>query len=141
MTPSQPNSADQNKDQLNGHNKDQNADLNDQKMPRSLEIPHELRSQDDEVAPYVAPDKEKARADRYRQAKAWSIALDPVYGLIGMGVVGFGIDNVAGTGKTWTLVLSLLGLVGGFYLFIKQAMILNKEQMSSSKRTDGNPDS
>jgi F0F1-type ATP synthase assembly protein I len=103
------------------------------------EIPEELRIREDEVGEYRAPSAEEARANRYRQAKAWSIALDPVYGLIGMGLLGYLIDSLAGTGKTWTIILALTGLVGGFYLFIKEAMKLNKEQIRSSKRTDGDP--
>ncbi len=104
------------------------------------EIPEELRIQDDEVSKYHPPSPEEERSNRYRQAKAWSIALNPVYGLIGMGVVGYLIDGAADSGKLWTITLSLIGLVGGFYLFIKEAMRLNNEQIRSSKRTDGDPD-
>tara|TARA_R110000744_G_scaffold252765_1_gene368483 strand:- start:2543 stop:2875 length:333 start_codon:yes stop_codon:yes gene_type:complete len=103
------------------------------------EIPEELRMREESVPEYHEPSESEQRANRTRQAKAWSIALDPVYGLIGMGVVGFMIDAAAGTGKTWTITLAILGLVGGFYLFIKEAMKLNKEQTGSSKRTDGDP--
>ncbi|MBO6513712.1 MAG: AtpZ/AtpI family protein [Phycisphaerales bacterium] len=101
------------------------------------EMPEELRSKEDEIPPYSAPDLETRRQDRYRQAKAWAIALDPVYGLIGMGLVGYAIDWMAGTGKTWTVALSIAGLLGGFYLFIKEASKLNREQTRSSSRTDG----
>ncbi len=110
-------------------------------MATPPEIPEELRIREDEVPKYRAPSEEEQRSNRYRQAKAWAIALDPVYGLIGMGLVGYLIDSLAGTGKTWTITLSLLGLVGGFYLFIKEAMNLNREQIRSSKRTDGDPES
>ncbi|MEQ9207011.1 MAG: AtpZ/AtpI family protein [Phycisphaerales bacterium] len=103
------------------------------------EIPDELRMDEESYPEYKAPSESEQRANRTRQAKAWSIALDPVYGLIGMGVVGFMIDAAAGTGKTWTITLSILGLVGGFYLFIKEAMKLNSEQTRSSDRTDGDP--
>ncbi len=105
----------------------------------NTEIPDELKMDEDAVAPYREPSASESRANRTRQAKAWSIALDPVYGLIGMGLVGFGIDAWAGTGKLWTTILALTGLVGGFYLFIKEAMMLNKEQIQSSDRTDGDP--
>lgn len=100
-------------------------------------MPDELKMKEDAVAPYSAPDPDKQRQDRYRQAKAWSIALDPVYGLIGMGLIGYAIDWVAGTGKTWTVVMSIAGLLGGFYLFIKEASKLNREQSRSSSKTDG----
>lgn len=80
------------------------------------------------------------RANRVRQAKAWSIALDPVYGLIAMGAIGYGIDYLADTGLMWTLILGLTGLVVGFYRFIREALDLNKEQSQSSTRTDGDPE-
>ncbi len=108
-------------------------------MDPAPEIPDELKMDEDPVAPYVEPSAAKRRANRTRQAKAWSIALDPVYGLIGMGLLGYGIDAWAGTGKLWTTILALTGLVGGFYLFIKEAMKLNREQIRSSNRTDGDP--
>ena len=78
-----------------------------------------------------------SRDDRARQAKAWSIALDPVYGMIGLGLIGYGIDYFAGTGLMWTIILAITGLVVGFYRFIREAMDLNKEQTKSSPRTDG----
>jgi F0F1-type ATP synthase assembly protein I len=65
--------------------------------------------------------------DRVRQAKAWAVALDPVYGLIGLGLIGFAIDKAAGTLPRWTLILAILGLVAGFYRFIKDALALNRE--------------
>jgi len=81
------------------------------------------------------------RGDRARQAKAWGIALDPVYGLIGMGAIGYAIDHfIVGSGMTWTISLALLGLVVGFYRFIKEALDLNREQTQSSAKTDGDPE-
>lgn len=106
----------------------------------NTEIPDELKMDEDSVAPYSEASESEARANRYRQAKAWSIALDPVYGVIGMGLLGYGIDSVAGTGKTWTLVLAVTGLLGGFFVFIKEATKLNNEQIKSSSRTDGDPE-
>lgn len=106
--------------------------------PDPLQIPEELRM-DDAVEPYRELSDSEKRANRTNQAKAWSIAMDPVYGLIGMGLVGFLIDSLADTGKTWTIALSITGLVGGFYLFIKEASKLNREQTNSSRKTDGDP--
>lgn len=70
------------------------------------------------------------RGDRARQARAWSIALDPVYGLIGMGLLGYGIDALAGTGARWTTILAITGLIVGFYRFIREAKSLNAENAS-----------
>lgn len=78
--------------------------------------------------------------DRTRQAKAWVIALDPLYGMIGFGAIGYGIDYLTGAdGLKWTIYLGITGLVVGFYRFIHEAMSLNKEQTRSSARTDGDP--
>ncbi len=103
------------------------------------EIPDELKMDDDAVAPYREASPSQKKADRNRQAKAWSIAMDPVYGLIGMGLLGYGIDYLAGTGKAWTASLAIAGLLGGFYLFIREASRLNQEQAKSSRKTDGDP--
>ncbi len=80
------------------------------------------------------------KGDRARQAKAWSIALDPVYGMVGLGLIGYGIDYFAETGLLWTIILAITGLVVGFYRFVREAMDLNREQNRSSARTDGDPE-
>lgn len=79
-------------------------------------------------------------SDRARQAKAWVLALDPLYGMIGLGAIGYVIDRwVVGSGRTWMLALGITGLVVGFYRFVREAMALNREQTGSSSRTDGDP--
>jgi len=86
----------------------------------------------------MPPQDKTSRGDRARQAKAWSIALDPVYGMIGLGAIGYAIDTlITDTGLLWTIILAITGLVVGFYRFIREAMNLNKEQTKSSSRTDG----
>lgn len=81
------------------------------------------------------------QGDRTRQAKAWVIALDPLYGMIGMGLLGYGIDWLLGNdGLKWAIYLGITGLVVGFYRFIREAMSLNKEQTQSSAKTDGDPE-
>ena len=89
----------------------------------------------------MAPSSDSQNRDRARQAKAWVLALDPIYGMIGFGALGFAIDRwVVGSGRTWMVALGITGLIVGFYRFIREAMALNKEQTRSSSRTDGNPD-
>lgn len=73
---------------------------------------------------------------RARQARAWAIAMDPVYGLIGLGLLGYAIDHFAGTWPRWTSILAIVGLVGGFYRFIREAMSLNKE---NTRQWEGRP--
>ncbi len=89
----------------------------------------------------MPPEDKTSQGDRARQAKAWSIALDPVYGMIGLGAIGYAIDSlVVGTGLLWTIILAITGLAVGFYRFIREAMSLNKEQTQSAPRTDGDPE-
>lgn len=60
------------------------------------------------------------------QAKAWVIALNIVYGLIGFGLIGFAIDHFAGTEPKWMLILGGIGLFVGMYRFIREALAMNK---------------
>lgn len=84
---------------------------------------------------------QERQGDRTRQAKAWVIALDPLYAMLGMGLIGYGIDWLMGNnGLKWTIYLGITGLIVGFYRFIREAMSLNKEQTRSSRTTDGDPD-
>ena len=70
------------------------------------------------------------------------LALDPLYGMVGLGAAGYAIDRwvVGSGGRTWMLALGIVGLIVGFYRFIHEAMALNKEQTRSSSRTDGDRD-
>ncbi len=89
----------------------------------------------------MPPQDRTSRGDRARQAKAWSIALDPIYGMIGLGAIGYAIDSlVVGTGLLWTILLAIAGLITGFYRFIREAMDLSKEQAKASPKTDGDPE-
>ncbi|MFK7884217.1 MAG: AtpZ/AtpI family protein [Phycisphaerales bacterium] len=74
--------------------------------------------------------------ERARQAKAWSIAMDPLYGILGFGAAGYGIDRLRGTFPKWTGILAILGLIAGFWRFIREAKRLNAE---SSAKWAGKP--
>jgi len=88
----------------------------------------------------MASPKNSQNSDRANQAKAWVLALDPLYGMIGLGALGYAIDRWAvGSGRTWMLALGITGLIVGFYRFIREALALNAEQTRSSSRTDGDP--
>lgn len=84
----------------------------------------------------MAPADQRTQRERARQAKAWSIALDPVYGIIGFGLVGYGIDYFTGTFPRWTGIMAILGLIAGFWRFIKEAKNLNAE---NSQKWAGRP--
>ena len=88
----------------------------------------------------MATGKNDSSGDRTRQAKAWVIALDPLYGMVGLGLLGYIIDAIRGIeGLQWAVYLGITGLVVGFYRFIREAMSLNREQTRSSSKTDGDP--
>ena len=60
------------------------------------------------------------------QTRAWAMAMQIVYGLLGAGAVGFGIDLLAGTSPWFTLGLGIIGLAGGVARFIAQANAMNR---------------
>lgn len=64
------------------------------------------------------------------QAKVWSIGLDFAYSVIGFGAFGLLLDWLIGT-SPWLLVTGLLlGLVGGFYRFVKEGLAAIREEES-----------
>jgi len=88
-------------------------------------------------SPFPPPGSEEARrADRVRQARAWAIALDPVYGIVAFGLIGYGIDHWQGSWPRWTGILAIVGLVGGFYRFVREAARLNRD---NTRRWEGRP--
>jgi len=60
------------------------------------------------------------------QTRAWAMAMQIVYGLVGAGVVGFGIDLLAGTSPWFTIGLGAAGLISGVARFIVQAIAMNR---------------
>lgn len=62
--------------------------------------------------------------------------MDPVYGIIGFGLIGYLIDLAAGTAPRWLTILAITGLIVGFYRFIREARALNK---ANSARWAGRP--
>jgi|GEM_PF-1083748 len=82
-----------------------------------------------------AAERDRAR-ERSRLARAWAIALDPVYGLVGFGLIGYLIDRFAGTSPRWITILAITGLIAGFYRFMREAKKLNAE---NSARWSGRP--
>lgn len=87
--------------------------------------------------PTPSPDLEESRrADRVRQAKAWAIAMDPVYGIVAFGLVGYLIDRWRGTWPLWTGIFAITGLVAGFYRFVREASKLNRD---NARRWAGRP--
>ena len=59
--------------------------------------------------------------------------------IIGFTLVGLWIDHRYGTQPKGVMIGAVLGIVGGMYNFIRQAILLTKEQ-SPEKRDDENAD-
>ncbi|MEZ6244265.1 MAG: AtpZ/AtpI family protein [Phycisphaerales bacterium] len=72
------------------------------------------------------------RRDNLNQVRAWALALEMSYSVIGGGAIGYVLDRfVFGTLPWITLGLSLGGLAFGMVRFVREANRLNRE---SSRR-------
>jgi len=61
--------------------------------------------------------------------------------ICGLTLAGYWIDRHYGTGSRGTLICAAIGLVGGMYNFIRQAIELSKETEATSKHeTHEQPD-
>lgn len=67
--------------------------------------------------------------DTADMARGWAIAMNFVFGVMGMGLLGWAVQTwLWKSAAPWPLVGGLgLGLVGGFYRFIKDAIAANKQ--------------
>ncbi|MEM7755284.1 MAG: AtpZ/AtpI family protein [Planctomycetota bacterium] len=68
------------------------------------------------------------------QLQAWSAGLDIPAGAFGLGLVGYLIDRWQGTGPWWMLGLGLLGVAGGCYRFVREALRMNRQQAARFNR-------
>lgn len=60
-------------------------------------------------------------------------------GVLACTLMGWLVDRGLGSGRTATLIGALLGLIGGFYNFVKQAMALQKRIQDESSRPPATP--
>lgn len=55
--------------------------------------------------------------------------------IAGMGLLGWLIDRyIVGSGHTWLFVCLVIGIIGGSYNFIRQALALNKKAAAEYRR-------
>lgn len=66
--------------------------------------------------------------------RAWSASMDAVIGLGFFGFLGWLLDRWLGTAPWLMLVLGLIGLAGGSYRFIREAIAINREASSRFRR-------
>ena len=70
-----------------------------------------------------------------QQVRAWAASLDVAVGLLGFGFIGWLIDRWLGHAPWWMLGLGVLGLIGGSYRFIREAMAINRTSSDRSRRS------
>ena len=65
--------------------------------------------------------------DVQRQAVAWGVGLNFVYGFLGFGAIGWAVQTwLWKDAAPWPMLVGLgLGLVGGMYRFVKDALKMN----------------
>ncbi len=76
------------------------------------------------------PGERKGGTDMARQAQAWGIGLNFVYGVVGFGLIGWALEKWVWPGAApWVLFGGLgLGLLGGGYLFVHEAIAMGKRK-------------
>lgn len=62
--------------------------------------------------------------------QVYAIALEFVVYTVVCGLIGWGIDYLAGTEKLWMTVGFIVGILAGGYRFIRQALAAAKQQTS-----------
>lgn len=53
--------------------------------------------------------------------------------IIGLTLVGFWVDRQFGTGRKGLITGAILGIVGGFYNFLRRALELSRQQQAPTK--------
>lgn len=95
---------------------------------RPPEMPEILRAHRGDESARSSPEAGRGRSSgAVDMGKAWTIAMTPVYGMIGMAAIGWGIDALAGTFPVWILIGAGLGLIGGGYRFVKESLAMNRQ--------------
>ena len=57
--------------------------------------------------------------------------------IVGLTLAGYWVDYKFGTGPKGLLIGAVVGIVGGFYNFIRQALLLEKQQTADNNKQDG----
>ena len=65
--------------------------------------------------------------------QVYAIALEFVVFTVVCGGIGWGIDYLAGTGKVWMTIGFIVGILGGGYRFVRQALAASKGPLKSDK--------
>jgi F0F1-type ATP synthase assembly protein I len=78
--------------------------------------------------PASVRDQQPSSGDGRRQAAAWGTALNFVYGFIGFLILGWAAQKWVWPGAApWPLLIGIgVGLIGGGYRFVRDAMAMNR---------------
>lgn len=66
--------------------------------------------------------------------KVSTIGTNFAFSVVGMGVIGFGLDYFARSSPKWLIGCLTVGLIGGGYRFIRDALAANKQAAAQAAR-------
>ena len=65
------------------------------------------------------------------------MGLELAAAIVGLTLAGYWVDHRFGTSPKGLLTGAVIGIVGGFYNFIRQALLLEKQQTADNNKQDG----
>lgn len=77
---------------------------------------------------HVLGGPKKYDEDRSNLVAMSGMGLEFAGSIVGMVLVGWGIDTFFVTGRLWTMILGIVGIIGGGYNFIRHARMYMKIQ-------------
>ena len=84
-------------------------------------------------------ERDKANEERSYLMRVSGMGMEFAGSIIGMVFLGWLIDQWAETGRTWTIILGIVGIIGGGNNFIRKARQYMKEQEAKYKASHPRP--
>ncbi len=83
--------------------------------------------------PQSHEERERANEDRSYLMRVSGMGMEFAGSIIGMVLLGWLIDQWAETDRMWTIILGIVGIIGGGNNFIRKARMYMKEQEAKYK--------
>jgi F0F1-type ATP synthase assembly protein I len=64
------------------------------------------------------------------------MGLELAAAIVGLTLVGLWVDHQFGTGRKGVMIGATLGVIGGFYNFLRQALLLARQNSDTKKDND-----